>query len=72
MLATKKLIKHYGGKREVAQALHIHEETFRLWVRDGIPLGKAIDVEQKSEGTVTAEQILVEAKKSKRLARRNP
>jgi hypothetical protein len=62
MRAAEKLIEHFGDKRAVAAALDVHEETVRLWLRDGIPLGKAIDVETRSKGIVTAEEILREAK----------
>jgi hypothetical protein len=62
MKAAEKLIAHFGDKRAVATALDVHEETVRLWLRDGIPLGKAIEVETRSKGVVTAEEILEEAK----------
>ena len=60
--ATDKLLKRYGNKKAIAEAMNVHEETVRLWLRDGIPLSKAIDVERDSEGAVTAEEILREAK----------
>lgn len=63
MKAAEKLVKHYGDKRTTALALDVHEETLRLWLRDGIPLAKAIEVERRSSGIVTAEQILREAKR---------
>ncbi len=62
MRAAEKLVQHYGGKQAVALALDVHEETIRLWLRDGIPLASAIKVEERSGGVVTAEQILREAK----------
>ena len=64
MRAAEKLVSHYGDKRAVADALDVHEETIRLWLRDGIPLAKAIDVETRSKGVVTAEEILREAKEA--------
>ncbi len=62
MRAAERLINHYGDKRAAATALGVHEETLRLWLRDGIPLAKAIDIETRSGGIVTAEQVLEEAK----------
>ena len=62
MRAAEKLVRHYGDKRAAAQKLGIHEETLRLWLRDGIPLAKAIGVEERCGGVVTAERILREAK----------
>ena len=64
MRAADKLVDHFKGKREAADALGIHEETLRLWLRDGIPLAKAIEVEQKSKRVVTAEQILRAARQT--------
>ena len=38
-------------------------ETIRLWLNRGIPLERAIDVERKSHGAVSADEILMEARK---------
>ena len=62
--AADRLVKHYGDKKATAKALSVHEETIRLWLRDGIPLAKAIEVETRSAGVVTAEEILREARQA--------
>jgi hypothetical protein len=62
MTAAEKLAQHYGDRFKAAVALKMNKETFRLWLRDGIPLAKAVEVEKDSGGVVTAEEILQEAK----------
>jgi len=62
MTAAEKLAQHYGDRFKAAAALKINKETFRLWLRDGIPLAKAVWVETASGGIVKAEQILRECK----------
>lgn len=62
MSCAEKIVQHYGGKDEACKALQINPETLRLWLRDGIPLGKAIYVEQKTGRAVRAEEILKEAR----------
>ena len=62
--AAEVLVKHYGGRQETADALDVTRETIRLWLRDGIPLERAIDIERASKGLVTAERILREAKRA--------
>lgn len=62
MSCAETLVKHFGDKDETCRALDINPETLRLWLRDGIPLGKALYVEQKSEGAVRAEEVVSEAR----------
>lgn len=61
---ASKLVKHFGDKTATAKAFGCHEETVRLWLRDGIPLNRSIEAERLSKGAVTAEQILAAAKKA--------
>ena len=61
--SARKLVHHFGGKRLTADALAIHEETLRLWLRDGIPLARAIEIERRTAGVVRAEDILREARR---------
>lgn len=67
---AQKLVNHFGGKSETCVALSVSGETVRLWLRDGLPLHRAIEFEQKSRGAVTAEEILKEAKIAARKAQR--
>lgn len=64
MRTTDRVIEHFGGKDEAIVGLGINPETWRLWVRDGIPLGKSLFVEEKTGGTVKAEEIVAEAREA--------
>lgn len=62
MNLAEKLVEHFGGRKPAAESLGVSGETIRLWLRDGIPLERAIDVERDTSGAVTAEQVLQAAK----------
>lgn len=66
MKLAEKLVTHYGGRAQAAAAINVNKETIRLWLRDGIPLERALDVEEKSKGVVKAEEVLREARTRKR------
>lgn len=59
---AKRLVERFGGRAQTAKRFGRSVETIRLWLENGIPLSQAIDVECKSEGFVTAEEILKAAK----------
>lgn len=64
MSPQQRLYAYYGGsRRAAAQGLKVSRETIRLWLLRGIPLERAIFVEKKTQGFVTAEEILRHAKK---------
>lgn len=63
---TKRLVKHYGGRSRTAKAMGVTTEAIRLWLRDGISLNRSIHVERRSKGVVTAEEILLDKKRSSR------
>jgi len=56
-----RLIRHFGGREKAAEALGVVGETLRLWKRDGIPLARAVEIEKRSGGIVTASEVLKEA-----------
>lgn len=65
MSPQQRLYAYYGGNRKTAaDALGVNTETIRLWLRDGIPLKNAHKVEKKTQGFVTAEEILKYWKKA--------
>lgn len=64
-----RLVDHFKGRAETARQFNRSTEAIRLWLKDGIPLSQAIEVEEISGGVVTAEEILVDAK---RTAERTP
>lgn len=61
---AEKLVKHFGGRKETAVAMGVSTEAIRLWLNNGIPLSTSIEVEKKSDGIVTAEEILQAAKQT--------
>jgi len=61
---ARKLVDHFGGIRQTADAFGLHRETVRLWLTRGIPLDRSIEAEQLSKGVVTAEEVLSEAKQA--------
>ena len=59
---AKRLVDHYGGRQEAAEALGVTRETIRLWLLRGIPLEKALEIESKTSGIITGEEILADAR----------
>jgi hypothetical protein len=66
MSCAEKLVAHFKGRKQAAEAMGRTTETIRLWLRDGIPLECALDVESATRKAVRAEDILHEARRSKR------
>jgi hypothetical protein len=65
MSPQQRLYAYYGGsRRTAAEGLKVTTETIRLWLKKGIPLERALYVEKKTHGFVTAEEILRHAKKA--------
>lgn len=61
---AKKLVKYFGDSRsEAARVMRKSTETIRLWLKDGIPMASAIEVETRSGGAVTADEILQDARR---------
>lgn len=64
MSPEQRLFAYYSGSRRLAaDAFGITTEAIRKWLLKGIPLNRAIDVEKRTDGFVTAEEILRHAKK---------
>ncbi len=64
MSPQQRLYAYYGGsKKSAAHAFAVHEETIRLWLKKGIPLERAHQVEKTTQGFVKAEEILTWWKK---------
>ena len=61
---AKRLVDQYGGRQETADALGVTRETIRLWLIRGIPLEKALDVENRTGGVITGEEILTDARQA--------
>lgn len=64
----QKLIKHLGSNAEVARRFDITREAVRQWFERGIPTDRALDIEEITDGEVTATEILKAARKKKQAA----
>lgn len=62
MRPAQKLVEHYKTRGRTADALGVTRETIRLWLNHGIPLERALYVEKKSRGVVTAQEVLDDAR----------
>lgn len=64
MKVAEKLVRHYKGRGRTAEALGVTRETIRLWLLKGIPLERSLYVEEKTDGLITADEILREARRA--------
>ena len=69
---ARALIAHFGDIRRTALAMGLSREQVRRWGIHGIPLERAIHVEQASKGVVSAEQVLAYQRALARLAQQCP
>lgn len=46
-----KLVEGLGGRSATAAAFEISSEAVRLWLKTGIPADRALEVEEKTQGT---------------------
>lgn len=64
MEMTNRLAGVLGGKDEAIRILGINPETWRLWMRDGIPASRWLFVEKKTGGAIRAEEFIAEARQT--------
>ena len=58
----------FGSNADVAKAFSVTREAVRLWLKNGIPPDRALEVEERSGGEVTAMEVLNYAKQQKAAA----
>lgn len=63
-----KLVEHFGSNAEVARHFEITREAVRQWLEKGIPSDRALEVEEATDGEVTAMEVLKAARKKKQAA----
>lgn len=51
-----RVIQHFGGQSELARKLGIKPQAVQQWKR--IPLDRALEIEELTEGAITAREIL--------------
>jgi transposase len=67
MNTAQRLVTHYGSRRLAAEVLGVSVETIRLWLKNGIPPGSALDVEHRTNRLVTAEEVIDEERQRRKL-----
>lgn len=66
-----KLVEGLGGRAAAAARFDVSSEAIRLWLKNGIPADRALEVEEESRGTefaVTATEVLQYAKAQREAA----
>ena len=58
MTPEQKFLLIFGTKTGAAKAFGVTYETIRLWCHEGLPLRRAVEIERKTHGDITAEEIL--------------
>lgn len=53
----EKICGYFDGQRGLAKRLGVTEAAVSIWKRDGIPAGRAIEIERISNGTFKATEI---------------
>ena len=65
------LVESLGGRAAVAQRFSVSSEAVRLWLKNGIPTDRALDVEEMTRRTknpITAAAILQYARMQREAA----
>jgi hypothetical protein len=57
----EKLHEHYKSHDEIARVFNMTRQAVTLWKQKGIPCNRALEVEKKTRGTITAMDVLREA-----------
>jgi len=68
MNPAEKLIDRFGSNAEVARKFDITREAVRQWLENGIPTDRALEVEELTDGEISATEILKAARKKKQAA----
>jgi len=58
MSAFKKLHDYYGSHDAIAEAFKVERQNVTHWKKKGIPAKRALEVEKKTKGAVTAMDVL--------------
>lgn len=66
-----RLVERFGSNSAVAEHFKVSREAVRLWVKNGIPPDRALEVEEATRGTrfaIKATEILQYAKQQREAA----
>lgn len=56
-----RLVDGLGGRAATAERFRVSSEAVRLWLKNGIPADRALDVEEETRGTdfaISANEVL--------------
>ena len=62
---AERLVRKFGGRAGVANRFSVSTETVRLWLKNGIPTDRALEVQEATDGAIAAHSILRFAQKSR-------
>jgi hypothetical protein len=68
---AQRLVKGFGGRGAVASRFAITTEAVRLWLKNGIPADRALDVEEATAGSafaISATEVLQYARRQREAA----
>ena len=54
----EKIVAFFGSRSEMARRLNVDRAAVSQWAKDGLPPGRAIEIEQVSGGTFKAVDIV--------------
>ncbi len=69
---ANKLVNGIGGRSAAAAEFNVSTEAIRLWLKNGIPADRALDVEERTRGTefsISAVEVLEYQRHSREEAR---
>ena len=66
---ARALVVHFGSPAAAALARNLGREQLRRWCLHGVPLERALDVEAKTHGAITAEAIVAYARARQKATR---
>lgn len=53
----REIIEHFGGKAALAKALEVERSAVSWWLREGLPSGRAVEIERITQGRFRAVDI---------------
>lgn len=65
---AERLRQKFGSNADIAAQFNVTREAIRLWMKNGIPPNRALEVEERTSGYVTASDILRYAGSQKKAA----
>jgi len=58
--ALLRAISYYGSQASLARAIGVSAMSVSLWLKNGLPVSRAIEIESATGGEITREELLPE------------